>query len=137
MCFRYYAVRAIVNMEEIKMLITSFRVRKIEAPTNRLVAKCTITFDGMFAVSDIKVLLKEDGEFYMGMPSKKTAAGTFKDEAYPVNSEVRAALEKVVFGAVKYSLDNDIAILNGEIKAGTNKVSLLQQDIEDYEVTSL
>ena len=35
------------------MLITSFRVRKIEAPTNRLVAKCTITFDGMFAVSDI------------------------------------------------------------------------------------
>ena len=119
------------------MLITSFRVRKIEAPTNRLVAKCTITFDGMFAVSDIKVLLKEDGEFYMGMPSRKTAAGTFKDEAYPVNSEVRAALEKVIFGAVKYSLDNDIAVLNGEIKAGTNKVSLLQQDIEDYEVTSL
>ena len=137
MYFRYYAVRAIVNMEEIKMLITSFRVRKIEAPTNRLVAKCTITFDGMFAVSDIKVLLKEDGEFYMGMPSRKTSAGIFKDEAYPVNSEVRAALEKVVFGAVKYSLDNDIAILNGEIKAGTNKVSLLQQDIEDYEVTSL
>ena len=58
------------------MLITSFRVRKIEAPTNRLVAKCTITFDGMFAVSDIKVLLKEEGDYYMGMPSRKTAAGT-------------------------------------------------------------
>ena len=119
------------------MLITSVRVRKIETPTNRLVAKCTITFDGMFAVSDIKVLVKEEGGYYMGMPSRKTATGTFKDEAYPVNSEVRAALEKVIFGAVKYSLDNDIAVLNGEIKAGTNKVSLLQQDIEDYEVTSL
>ena len=105
------------------MLITSFRVRKIEAPTNRLVAKCTITFDGMFAVSDIKVLLK--------------AAGTFKDEAYPVNSEVRAAIEKVVFGAVKYSVDNDVALLNGEIKEGTNKVSLLQQDFSDYELISL
>lgn len=119
------------------MLITSFRVRKIEAPTNRLVAKCTITFDGMFAVSDIKVLLKEEGDFYMGMPSRKTAAGTFKDEAYPVNSEVRGALEKVLFAAVKYSLDNDVAVLNGEIKLGTNKVSLLQQDIEDYLLTSL
>lgn len=119
------------------MLITSFRVRKIEAPTNRLVAKCTITFDGMFAVSDIKVLLKEDGEFYMGMPSRKTAAGTFKDEAYPVNSEVRGAIEAVLFAAVKYSMDNDIAVLNGEIKTGTNKVSLLQQSIEDYLLTNI
>lgn len=119
------------------MLITSFRVRKIEAPTNRLVAKCTITFDGMFAVSDIKVLIKDEGEFYMGMPSRKTAAGIFKDEAYPVNSEVRTALEKIIFAAVKYSMDNDIAVLNGEIKLGTNKISLLQQDIEDYQLTSI
>lgn len=119
------------------MLLTSFRVRKIEAPTNRLIAKCTITFDGMFAVSDIKVLLKEEGDYYMGMPSRKTAAGTFKDEAYPVNSEVRAALENILFGAVKYSVDNNIELLNGEIKVGTNKVSLLQQDIEDYQLSSI
>ena len=119
------------------MLITSFRVRKIEAPTNRLVAKCTITFDGMFAVSDIKVLVMEDGDFYMGMPSRKTAAGTFKDEAYPVNSEVRGAIERIIFAAVRYGLYNDIAVLNGEIRQGTNKVSLLQQDIEDYQLTSI
>ena len=119
------------------MLITSFRVRKIEAPTNRLVAKCTITFDGMFAVSDIKVLLKEEGDYYMGMPSRKTAAGTFKDEAYPVNSDVRAAIENVLFSAVKYSVENDIAVLDGEIKAGTNKISLLQQNIEDYNLVNI
>lgn len=119
------------------MLITSLRVRKVEAPTNRLIAKCTITFDGMFAVSDIKVLLKEEGDYYMGMPSRKTAVGTFKDEAYPVNSEVRAAIENIIFAATKYSVDNDIAVLNAEIKMGTNKVSLLQQSIEDYELTSL
>lgn len=119
------------------MLITSFRARKIDSPTNRLIAKCTITFDGMFAVSDIKVLLKEDGDYYMGMPSHKTAAGTFKDEAYPVNSQVRSAIERVLFAAVKHSIDNDISILNGEIRQGTNKISLLQQDIEDYQLTSL
>ena len=119
------------------MLITSLRVRKIESPTNRLVAKCTITFDGMFAVSDIKVLLKEDGDYYMGMPSRKTSMGTFKDEAYPVNSEVRSAIENIIFAAVKFSVDNDIAVLNGDIRMGTNKVSLLQQSIEDYELTSL
>ena len=119
------------------MLITSMRIRKIEAPTNRIVAKCTITFDGMFAVSDIKVLVKEDGGYYMGMPSRKTSLGTFKGEAYPVNSEVRGAIENVIFPAVKYSVDNDIALLNAEIRMGTNKVSLLQQDISDYELTSL
>ena len=119
------------------MLITSLRVRKVEAPTNRLIAKCTITFDGMFAVSDIKVLIKEDGDYYRGMPSRKTSLGTFKDEAYPVNSEVRAAIENVIFGAVKYSVDNDVAVLNCDIRQGTNKVSLLQQSIEDYELTSL
>ena len=119
------------------MLITSMRIRKIEAPTNRLVAKCTITFDGMFAVSDIKVLVKEDGGYYMGMPSRKTSLGTFKDEAYPVYSEVRGAIENVIFPAVKYSVDNDIALLNAEIRMGTNKVSILQQDISDYELTSL
>ena len=119
------------------MLITSLRVRKIEAPTNRLVAKCTVTFDGMFAVSDIKVLVKDGGEYYMGMPSRKTASGTFKDEAYPVNSEVRTAIEEIIFGAVRYSVANDIALLNCEIKMGTNKVSLLQQNIGDFELTSL
>ena len=119
------------------MLITSLRVRKIEAPTNRLVAKCTITFDGMFAVSDIKVLVKDDGTYYMGMPSRKTSAGTFKDEAYPVNSEVRAAIESVIFGAVKYSVENDIALLSADIKMGTNKVSLLQQSVDDFEMESL
>ena len=119
------------------MLITSMRVRKIEAPTNRLVAKCTITFDGMFAVSDIKVLVKEDGEYYMGMPSRKTASGTFKDEAYPVNSEVRTAIEEIIFGAVRYSVANDIPLLNCEIKMGTNKVSLLQQNIDDFALTSM
>ena len=126
-----------VKTEDIKMLITSMRIRKIETPTNRLVAKCTITFDGMFAVSDIKVLVKEDGGYYMGMPSRKTSMGTFKDEAYPVNSDVRSAIENVIFPAVKYSVDNDIALLNAEIKMGTNKVSLLQQDIGDYELSSL
>ena len=119
------------------MLVTSLRVRKIEAPTNRLVAKCTITFDGMFAVSDIKVLVKEAGEYYMGMPSRKTASGTFKDEAYPVNSEVRTAIEEIIFGAVRYSVANDIPLLNCEIKMGTNKVSLLQQNIDDFELTSI
>ena len=119
------------------MLITSMRVRKIEAPTNRLVAKCTITFDGMFAVSDIKVLVKEDGDYYMGMPSRKTSTGAFKDEAYPVSSEVRSAIESIIFAAVRHSVNNDIPLLNCEIKMGTNKVSLLQQNINDYELTSM
>ncbi|MBQ4348192.1 MAG: SpoVG family protein [Clostridia bacterium] len=119
------------------MLVTSFRLKKIENPTNRLVAKCTLTFDAMLAVSDIKILIKEDGEYYMGMPSRKTAAGTFKDEAYPVNSNVRQALERIIFSAMKQAEQMDGVIFNGEIKQGHGKVSLLQQDIEDFAIETL
>lgn len=119
------------------MLVTSFRLRKIENPTNRLVAKCTLTFDAMLAVSDIKVLIKEDGDYYMGMPSRKTALGTFKDEAYPVNSNVREALERIIFGAMKKTEDMQGAIFNGEVTPGHGKISLLQQEIEDFSVEAL
>ena len=86
------------------MLVTSFRLKKIENPTNRLVAKCTLTFDAMLAVSDIKILIKEDGEYYMGM---------------------------------KQAEQMDGVIFNGEIKQGHGKVSLLQQDIEDFAIETL
>ncbi len=119
------------------MLVTSFRLRKIENPTNRLVAKCTITFDAMFAVSDIKILVKEDGGYYMGMPSRKTATGTFKDEAYPVNSNVRQALENIIFDAMNTTADMDGAVFSGEVKPGHGKISLLQQEIEDFSVSAL
>ena len=119
------------------MLITSFRIRKVENPTNRLLAKCTLTFDGMLAVSDIKILVKEDGDFYMGMPSRKTAAGTFKDEAYPVNSNVREALERIIFGAMRKIESMEGLIFNGEIQPGHGKISLLQQDVEDFSVEAL
>lgn len=119
------------------MLVTSFRLRKIENPTNRLVAKCTLTFDAMLAVSDIKVLTKEDGSFYMGMPSRKTSMGTFKDEAYPVNSNVREALERIIFSAMAKIEDMEGVVFNGDIKAGHGKVSLLQQDIEDFNIEAL
>ncbi len=119
------------------MLITSFRLRKIENPTNRLVAKCTITFDAMFAVSDIKILVKEDGGYYMGMPSKKTSAGTFKDEAYPVNSNVRQALETIIFDAMNAVDNMNGTVFSGEVKPGHGKISLLQQEIEDFSVVAL
>lgn len=119
------------------MLVTSFRLKKIENPTNRLVAKCTLTFDAMLAVSDIKILVKEDGEYYMGMPSRKTASGTFKDEAYPVNSNVRQALEGIIFDAMREVEKAEGIIFNGEIRQGHGKVSLLQQEIGDFTIETL
>lgn len=114
------------------MLVTSFRIKKIENPTNRLVAKCTLTFDAMFAVSDIKILVKDNGEYYMGMPSRKTSLGTFKDEAYPVNSDVRQSLERIIFKAMENAMEIDGQVVNGEVKPGHGKISLLQQNAEDF-----
>ncbi len=117
------------------MLITSFRIRKIEEPTNRLIAKCTLTFDDMFAVCDIKILVKEDGAYYMGMPSRKTANGTFKDEAYPINAETRAALERILFAAIDYCKEKDALNISGQNAA--EKASLLEQDITDFTIEAI
>lgn len=116
------------------MIVTSFRIRRIENPTNRLIAKCTLTFDNTLAVSDIKILAKDEGEFYMGMPSRKTTADTFKDVAYPVNAQARAALEGILFGAVKYCLDNDVYSLGG---TSEEKDDLTKQCFEDFSVEIL
>lgn len=117
------------------MVLTSFRLKRIENPTNRLIAKCTITFDNMFAVSDIKILTKEDSDYYMGMPSKKTSLGTFKDEAYPVNSQTRAALENILFAATKYCEDNDIQSISAVNES--DKTSMLEQDFDDFSIETL
>ncbi|MGN0487412.1 MAG: SpoVG family protein [Acutalibacteraceae bacterium] len=119
------------------MLITSFRLRKIEMPSNRLVAKCTLTFDNTIAISDIKVLLKQEGEYYMGMPSRKTSAGTFKDEAYPVNSAARQALERVIFSAMKHAADSPELVFSGEVRELSDKNNLLEQDFDDFIVTAM
>lgn len=82
------------------MIISDIRVRKIQKPDGMLKAVASITLENCFVVHDIKILEGESGLF-VGMPSRKTAEGDYKDIAHPLNSETRDQIRDLVLDAYK------------------------------------
>ena len=76
------------------MQITDIKIRKAfeDGPMKAVVS---VTFDNQFAVHDIKVIFANE-KFFIVMPSRKNADGTYRDIAHPINAEFRAELEKEV-----------------------------------------
>lgn len=80
------------------MQITEVTVRKIfdnEAPLKAVVS---ITFDGCFAVHDIKVIDGQKGLF-VAMPSRKMSDGEFRDIAHPIQQFMRDMIREAVLDA--------------------------------------
>lgn len=86
------------------MQITDVKVRKLfnEGPMRAVVS---VTFDGQLAVHDIKVIYACE-KYFIVMPSRKNPDGTYRDIVHPINSQVRASLEKAVIDAFYESLEN-------------------------------
>ncbi|MBR6782580.1 MAG: septation regulator SpoVG [Clostridia bacterium] len=86
------------------MQITDVKVRKLfnEGPMRAVVS---VTFDGQLAVHDIKVIYARE-KYFIVMPSRKNPDGTYRDIVHPINSQVRASLEKAVIDAFYESLEN-------------------------------
>lgn len=61
----------------------------------KLKAYVTITLDGCFVVRDLKVIQGSAGLF-VAMPAKKRKDGTYKDIAHPLNTDMRARMERVI-----------------------------------------
>ena len=80
------------------MKITSVNVRKIEKEGSRMKGIASILIDDSFAVHDIRIIEGDNGLF-IAMPSRKTAAGTYRDIAHPINPEVRAMFEDAILEA--------------------------------------
>lgn len=70
------------------MEITDVRVKLVTKDASRIKAVASITIDGCFVVHDLKVIEGTDGPFVV-MPSKKSADGSHKDIAHPINTETR------------------------------------------------
>lgn len=79
------------------MKITDIKVRKLfeEGPMRAIVS---VTFDGQLAVHDIKVIYARD-RYFIVMPSRKNADGSFHDIAHPIHSAFRTMLEEEVLAA--------------------------------------
>ncbi len=79
------------------MEITDVKIRRTfeSAP---LKAVASVTFDGQFAVHDIKVISTES-KLFIVMPSRKNPDGSYRDIAHPINSTFRSSLEREVLRA--------------------------------------
>lgn len=86
------------------MEITNINVRKI-CSNDKMKAVCSVTFDDMLVVHDIKVIESESKTF-IAMPSKKNKQGQYSDIAHPINAELRNTLEEAVLEAYKEALES-------------------------------
>ena len=90
------------------MQITDIKIRKAfeNGPMRAVVS---VTFDNQFAVHDIKVIYAND-KFFIVMPSRKNADGTYRDIAHPINAEFRAMVEKEVLDRYNEEAESLIAM---------------------------
>ena len=80
------------------MEITSVSIKKVEKEGSRMKAISSVLLDDCFAIHDIRVIEGDNGIF-IAMPSRKTAAGGYRDIAHPINKEVRQMFEEKILEA--------------------------------------
>lgn len=115
------------------MIITSVRIKTLNTG-NRMVALASITLDGMIAVHGVKILKSQDG-YFLAMPSRTIKPGQFQDVVHPVNADVRAAIENIVFRSYEFCVQQNLHAVQLDITEGNNPASLLVQNFNDFQVT--
>jgi stage V sporulation protein G len=82
------------------MQITDIRIRDVKSG-GKMKAIVSITFDDVFVVHDIKIIEGKEYNLFVGMPSRKTAEGEFRDVAHPINTGFREELQKQILEKYK------------------------------------
>ena len=79
------------------MTITNVNIHNIFTE-GKLKAVASIVIDNFIEIHDINVVQGTD-RLFVGMPSRKTADGEYKDIAHPIKTEMREELIKVILAA--------------------------------------
>ncbi|MBQ7715162.1 MAG: SpoVG family protein [Clostridia bacterium] len=85
------------------MKITDIKVRKLFDDDGPMKAIASVTFDEQLALHDIKVIYARD-KYFIVMPSRKNADGTYRDIVHPITAEFRAELESSVLAEYEKAL---------------------------------
>jgi len=80
------------------MKITDIKVRKLFDDESPMKAIASVTFDDQLALHDIKVIYARE-KYFIVMPSRKNADGTYRDIVHPINASFRSELEESVLEA--------------------------------------
>lgn len=62
----------------------------------RLKAFAAVTFDHVFVVKGLKVILGKSDHLFLAMPSRQHATGKYQDVVHPINQDFRNVLEEAV-----------------------------------------
>ncbi|MEW8979498.1 MAG: SpoVG family protein [Symbiobacterium sp.] len=87
------------------MRITNVRIHQFEGE-GKVKAFCTVVFDGVLTVTDLKVVAGSKGLF-VSMPSRRNKDGQYKDIVYPCTAEMRQAIQEAVLGAYRALVRSD------------------------------
>ena len=88
------------------MEITDIKFRKLfEDETKPLKAILSLTFDDSLALHDVKII-NADNRFFVVMPSRKNADGTYKDIVHPINADFRKLLEEKILSSYKQQCES-------------------------------
>lgn len=90
-----------------KMTITEVKFRRF-INEGKLRAVVSLTFDGSFAVHDIKIVQGEE-RLFVAMPSRRDDNGVFRDIVHPIDSELRNEIEEEILSAYRMELDRQAA----------------------------
>ncbi len=85
------------------MKITDIKVRKLFDDDGPMKAIASVTFDEQLALHDIKVIYARD-KYFIVMPSRKNADGSYRDIVHPITADFRAELESSVLGVYERAL---------------------------------
>ena len=77
------------------MQISEVRLKKREGD-DKVLASGSITFEGMFVVSGIKVMVSSKGDKYVAFPSWKNSDGEYKDVCFPMTRALREDINVAV-----------------------------------------
>ncbi|MCI8590321.1 MAG: transcriptional regulator [Clostridiales bacterium] len=77
------------------MQITDIKIRKTFDDDGPMKAVVSVTFDDALALHDIKVIYAKE-KYFIVMPSRKNADGSYRDIVHPITAEFREILEKSV-----------------------------------------
>ena len=79
------------------MKITEVKVRRL-MNEGRLRGIVSVTFDGVFAVHDIKIV-QGDHRLFVAMPSRRDESGIFRDIVHPMTLDARNRMEEQILDA--------------------------------------
>lgn len=82
------------------MKITQVKIRHIftKERSQKMRAIASVTFDGVFAVHDIKIIDGLERRF-IAMPVRRAQDGKYQDIAHPIDAEFRQKMETAILTA--------------------------------------